>query len=334
VADVTNNGKDDIILGAVVISNYMTVVHSMDNREWRPYRSHGDALHVSRMFPNRDEFFIYSPLEGGQGHHLREAATGEEYFFYHIGRDAGRGVAANITSRPGFEFWGVGMNIQTTTINDDPTFIDITVEQEAPHNRIPMNFRVYWTGDLLSELYDHNNVSKYDEHTKTTSVIRTFDGVTSNNGTKSTPNLTVDIFGDWREEIIMKSADSTELRIYTTTYETEYRIYTLMHDPTYRAAVAWQNSSYNQPPHLGFYLGEDIRDIVLADGLPVQPIIYTNGMFSSTADRAHNPNPPYVPLGDGDGGGSWLIVAAGVGIAAVAGVGAVLVLFMRRKSLA
>ena len=28
-----------------------------------------------------------------------------------------------------------------------------------------------------------------------------------------------------------------------------------MHDPQYRAAVAWQNSAYNQPPHPGFYLG-------------------------------------------------------------------------------
>ena len=27
-----------------------------------------------------------------------------------------------------------------------------------------------------------------------------------------------------------------------------------MHDHTYRMAVAWQNTAYNQPPHLGFYL--------------------------------------------------------------------------------
>jgi rhamnogalacturonan endolyase len=337
VADVTNNGKDDIILGAVVISNYMTVLHSMDNREWRPYRSHGDALHVSRMFPDRDEFFIYSPLEGGQGHYLREAATGEEYFYYHIGRDAGRGVAANITSRPGFEFWGVGLNIQTTTINPERDHIRVTVEQEANHNRIPMNFRLYWTGDLLSELLDGNSVSKYNEHTRTTSVIKTFDGATSNNGSKSTPCLTVDIFGDWREEVIMKSADSTELRIYTTTHETEYRMYTLMHDPTYRAAVAWQNSSYNQPPHLGFYLGEDIRDRVLNSELPVQPIIYTNGVFSSTADRAHNPNPAYVPLDGGgtDGGFNWWIIGAvglGAGAVIAAAAAAVFVINKRKEN--
>ena len=52
-------------------------------------------------------------------------------------------------------------------------------------------------------------------------------------------------------------------------------IYTLMHDPVYRNAVANQNTSYNQPPHIGFYLGEDVRDQVLSMGLPTANIRYT-----------------------------------------------------------
>ena len=31
-----------------------------------------------------------------------------------------------------------------------------------------------------------------------------------------------------------------------------------MHDPVYRVAVSWQNSSYNQPPHPGYYVANDI----------------------------------------------------------------------------
>lgn len=27
-----------------------------------------------------------------------------------------------------------------------------------------------------------------------------------------------------------------------------------MHDHTYRMGVAWQNTAYNQPPHVGYYL--------------------------------------------------------------------------------
>jgi rhamnogalacturonan endolyase len=68
--------------------------------------------------------------------------------------------------------------------------------------------------------------------------------------------LSADILGDWREEVIWRSADNTELRIFTTTIPTEHRLPTLMHDRTYRLAVAWQNVGYNQPPHPGFYLGQ------------------------------------------------------------------------------
>src|SRR5690606_17449099 len=88
-----------------------------------------------------------------------------------------------------------------------------------------------------------------------TTLFRSAEGASSINGTKSTPNLSADILGDWREELILRSDDNQSLRIYTTTIPTEYRLYTLMHDPVYRLSIAWQNVAYNQPPHTGFYLG-------------------------------------------------------------------------------
>jgi len=88
------------------------------------------------------------------------------------------------------------------------------------------------------------------------SPLLTAQGCVSNNGTKSTPALSADLFGDWREELVLRTADNKELRIYTTTIPTKYRFTTLMHDPQYRLAIAWQNVTYNQPPHPGFYLGE------------------------------------------------------------------------------
>ena len=79
------------------------------------------------------------------------------------------------------------------------------------------------------------------------------------NSAKSTPGLSADLFGDWREEVIWRTLDNKELRIYTTTCPTDYRIYTLMHDPVYRLGIAWQNVAYNQPPHTGFWLGEGMK---------------------------------------------------------------------------
>jgi rhamnogalacturonan endolyase len=84
-------------------------------------------------------------------------------------------------------------------------------------------------------------------------------GAVSNNGTKSTPALSADILGDWREELILRSEDNTELRIYSTTIPTQIRQYTLMHDPQYRLSVAWQNVGYNQPPHTSFYMGTGMK---------------------------------------------------------------------------
>jgi rhamnogalacturonan endolyase len=81
------------------------------------------------------------------------------------------------------------------------------------------------------------------------------DDVASNNGTKATPALQADILGDWREEVVWRSADNRELRIYTTPYPTTHRLVTLMQDPVYRAGVAWQNTAYNQPPHLSYFPG-------------------------------------------------------------------------------
>jgi len=92
-------------------------------------------------------------------------------------------------------------------------------------------------------------------------------GTASCNGTKSTPTMTGDILGDWREEAVLRETSNGNLRVYTTTNVTKRRIYTLMHDPTYRAQVNFQNSSYNQPPHVGFHIGAGMAD-------PPKPDLY------------------------------------------------------------
>ncbi len=87
---------------------------------------------------------------------------------------------------------------------------------------------------------------------------RDFDCV-SNNGTKSNPVLSADLFGDWREEVIYRTKDNKELRIFSTAIPTDKRFYTLMHNPQYRLSIAWQNIAYNQPPHLSYFMGEGMK---------------------------------------------------------------------------
>jgi hypothetical protein len=120
------------------------------------------------------------------------------------------------------------------------------------------NFRIYWDGDVQDELLDGVKITKWTGSGNSTLLTASsYYGATSCNSTKATPCLSADIFGDWREELILwSSTDPSKLVIFTTTTVASNRMYTLMHDPVYRLAIAWQNAAYNQPPHLGFYIGE------------------------------------------------------------------------------
>ena len=120
---------------------------------------------------------------------------------------------------------------------------------------------IYWDGDVLSEILNATQIGKWDYTNSVTTKLldaRDFNCV-HNNGTKSNPCLSADILGDWREEVIYRTRDNKELRIFSTTIPTTYRFYTLMQDPQYRLSIVWQNVAYNQPPHTSFYLGEGMN---------------------------------------------------------------------------
>jgi hypothetical protein len=168
------------------------------------------------------------------------------------GEGPGRGLSLNIDPRyRGSESWVAGAGIMG--------MFD-TKGNKIANNTPSVNFGVFWDGDTQSELLNSTYIDKWDYLNAKTNRI--FDakqfGCLSNNGTKSNPALSADILGDWREEVIFRTADAKELRIFTTTISTPHRFYTFMHDPQYRLSIAWQNVGYNQPPHTSFYMGDDM----------------------------------------------------------------------------
>lgn len=233
LADVDQDGKDEIIYGAAAIDD--------DGKPlWTTRLGHGDALHVGDFDPSRPGLEVWMIHEGGTqpGADLRNAKTGEVYWKT-APQDVARGVAADILeSNPGAEFWGPSGGVR----NAAGQVVNVGTGSQ--------NFLGWWDGDLLRELVDGTRVHKAGG-----AALLTASGCASNNSTKSTPALTADLFGDWREEVMWRTSDNRQLRIYTTTTPTQYRLYTLMHNPAYRAAVAWQNVGYNQPPHVDYYLG-------------------------------------------------------------------------------
>ncbi len=260
VGDVDQDGCDEIIYGSMTVDNDGTGLYGTG-------LGHGDALHVSDMDPDRPGLEVWQALEGGPhyGGTYRDAATGEILIQYFGNRDMGRACAGDIRADyPGYEIWGA---------TECPIYSS-RGNVLGPTN-VPVNFMIWWDGDLLREFLDHDwlgtdagvgigTVSKYNGSDDVT--ILKASGTYSNNYTKGNPCLSADILGDWREEVIWRTTDNKNLRIYTSPYPTTHRLYTLMHDPQYRIAIAWQNNSYNQPPHPGFFLGAGM------DSVPPPPI--------------------------------------------------------------
>lgn len=270
VGDVDGDGKDEVINGS-------SAINDDGKRLWTYGQGHGDALHMSDMDPDRPGQEIWQCLESpGQyapyGLRLLDAKTGATIAGVTTSGDVGRALAADIDpAHKGYELWGSSGNLYNVKGQQIGTVRPTNGSQAVNH-------AVWWDGDLGRELLDGTILDKWNPATNSLNRLFTIyqaAPVSSNNDTKKNPSLTADLFGDWREEIVLRKSDNSALIIFTTTILTDQRIYTLMHDPQYRTAVAWQNSAYNQPPHPSFYLGYDMAT-------PPQPNIYIAGQTQAS----------------------------------------------------
>jgi hypothetical protein len=238
IADADGDGRDEIIFGAMAIN---------DNGQplWNTQMHHGDAMHVGDLNPSRAGLEVFKVDEDGAkpSSYMADARTGQILWSTAQGGDNGRGVSGDIwAGSPGAESWSAS-----------DTSLRNTSGQAIGREPSSINFLVWWDGDPVRELLDGTHIDKYG--TSSDTRLLSAGGVHSNNGTKSTPSLSADLFGDWREEVIWPTTSNTALRIYATTVVTDRRINTLMQNRQYREAIAWQNTAYNQPPHPGFFIG-------------------------------------------------------------------------------
>ena len=245
--DVDGDGKDEVVLGSLVLNDDGTVLYSTG-------LGHGDAMHLGDLDPTRPGLELFSVKEDPSKPYqdaFTDASNGTLIWGAFNNRDTGRGLAADIDpTYAGDEAWGAA-NLSVWSAKGS------LIGQIRPS----MNFALWWDGDPLRELLDDTSVRKWDWSNQAEVILLNAVGTASNNGTKATPCLQADLLGDWREEVVLRSLDNSELRIYTTSTITEHRIATLMHDPQYRAAVATQNTGYNQPPHPSFFIGNNMPDV-------------------------------------------------------------------------
>ncbi len=258
VGDVDNDGKQEISMGASMIDDNGKLL-------WSSGKGHGDAQHLGDFIPERPGLELWECHEGSPwGVTLFDASNGQIIFHKDGDKDTGRCACDNVwAGNAGAEFWGA--RPANTVMNSRGD----TIGTKSP----AMNFLIYWDGDLERELLDGITVTKMVDPSNIRTLF-TADGCESNNSTKAVPCLTADIFGDWREELVLRTSDNSKLRIWCTTAETDVRLTTLMHDMQYRCQTCCEQSSYNQPPHVSYYLGT-------GSALPARPDVVING--SNTA---------------------------------------------------
>jgi rhamnogalacturonan endolyase len=258
VADVDGDGCDEITYGSMCVDHDGQGLYNTG-------MGHGDAIHLMAFDPQSTELQVWDCHENRRdGSDFRNARTGEVIFQIPSTSDVGRAMAADIDpTNPGVEMWSTDShgirNIRGKVLNDanDPDDPQHQQHLRMKGRRLSINFGIWWDGDLLRELLDHETISKYDWEQQGMKEIVRLEGIRFNNGTKSNPCLCADILGDWREEVIARTPDNSELRIFVSTIPTDYRIDCLMEDIPYRLSTAAQNVGYNQPSEPGFYLGPD-----------------------------------------------------------------------------
>ena len=235
VADVDWDGRDEIVWGSMVIDDNGKGLSTTG-------LGHGDAQHIGDFNPYIHGQEMFACNEDNPSNNYRDATTSKIYYRKTDTNDDGRCLAGNFYN----DFPGAvghsGHDTPISTVTNDHVSTNT--------NGLSMNFRIYWDGDLLEECFDNTEVTKPGVGT-----IATFLGAYSNNSTKATPCYQGDIFGDWREEVIERTADNN-IRIYTTNEPTKWRNYSLWYDHQYRNGMVWQPCGYNQPPHVSYFLGE------------------------------------------------------------------------------
>ncbi|MEW9669365.1 rhamnogalacturonan lyase [Ammoniphilus sp. 3BR4] len=259
MADVDGDGKHEIVYGGATVDHDGTLLYSskgiLPEQSAAPGKEaklgHGDAIHVTDIDPDRPGQEIYMVHENASmapyGYALRDGKTGEIIYGGYTGKDTGRGMVGDIDpSSRGLETWantGVGL---------------WTAAGEKLGIQTPgTNMNIKWSADMTTQIVDGAQEKTPTIEDWKKGRLLTAADTRTNNGTKGNPSLVADVFGDWREELLVRTTDSSAIRIYLSTEKTNRKLYTLMHDAQYRSGIATQNSAYNQPSYPSFYFASD-----------------------------------------------------------------------------
>lgn len=267
VADVNNDGKDDIIRIASVISDSNGVPVTLYSTEL----AHGDRYHVTDIDPERPGLEMFAIQQNNStllATSLQDLGSGVLYKKWYAGGvvDVGRGITLDLTpSHRGCEMYST----QPGIYNAKGTQIYA--------NNLWAPEAIWWDADVLREFEDGAGSGAYDpvinKFVPATGTTTRLYSIYNNDGTTAhevhqqyggRAALWGDLFGDWREEVMLVADDYNSVRIYTTKIQATNRIYCLMQNPQYRVQNTYKG--YYQASYVDYYLGHDMPAV------PVPPV--------------------------------------------------------------
>jgi hypothetical protein len=302
-ADVDGDGRQELIYGAAALdddgsllfSSHDTTPPESPNPGQDTKLGHGDTHHLGDLMPGREGLEVFSSFENGRapyGYAMRDAATGEVLWGGWTGKDTSRSMVGDIDpDRPGYEAWVATPDLEVPGTGEIGLFAN-DGERIEGDGQPGTNASIRWAGDLTTQTVAGLATDTFETPTVedwNRGTLLEAEGTLTNNWNKGNPSLVADVLGDWREELLLRTEDSTAVRIYLSTEVTGHKLYTLMQDPQYRVGAATQQTTYNQPQYPSFYLGTDMD---FAD-VPV-PDFHTPGEL----DRLEDAVRAYAASGD------------------------------------
>jgi len=238
-ADVTGDGRDEILLGASAIKydGHGLWTNPLHN----PHQTHPDIFHVGDLDPSRPGLEIFLGLETPQprdGVCMLDARTGEILWSYEDGPTRhvhAMGMAGDILAEyPGQECYAGEQDGSQYWLY---TACGKRIGNESLGSLAPVP--LWWNADPQKEIIVGNKLKKYGGPT----FLELAGGVRG----------TADCLGDWREEILVGLPG--ELRIYTTTIPASDRRVCLLQDHLYRMGVVHFSTGYYYAPQWGGRVG-------------------------------------------------------------------------------
>lgn len=284
IADVDHDGKDDVVrIGSVITE----LTNGIPTTLYSTELVHGDRYHITDIDPDRPGLEMYAIQQNNPtllATALQDLRAGELYKKWYSGTltDVGRGIALDLT--PNYR----GCEMYST----QPGIYDATGARIYINNLWAPE-GVWWDADVLREFEDGAGsgalnpvINKFDPVNGTS--YRLF-SIYNDDGAFSTHQayggraaFWGDLFGDWREELVLVGSDYAHLRVYTTKIAATNRIYCLMQNPMYRVQSTYKG--YYQASYVDYYLGQDMPAI------PVPPVsdaqFVWRGGASATWDTA------------------------------------------------